>query len=302
MLADTWRLEMGDGESSGVWRLQSGGQLGSNEDTALSLGTGPGPTARCAHSAASAADGTIAYIFGGYGVHSGGGSLGSLGDLWQFVETTATWTALPSTTAAPAPRATHAMWTDQNGGVWMHGGEGASGFLSDLWRFTADADAASGSWLAVDPQPEIDAPGSYPTDGVGVTGGRPGGRHRQTVWTSDYDQSVWMMGGEGIDGAGQTGWLGDLWRLDLSITDDSAADTPEPQWTWVGGSDTAAGYAPPLGWGPSGRASMVVLKPSGGDWDPASEGRSRVALFGGYRMLGRASEVLNDCWQLTTAL
>ena len=28
----------------------------------------------------------------------------------------------------------------------------------------------------------------------------------------------------------------------------------------------------------------------------------RVALFGGYRMVGLASEVLQDMWQLTTRL
>jgi hypothetical protein len=99
------------------------------------------------------------------------------------------------------------------------------------------------------------------------------------------------MGGEGHDVNGQTGWLDDVWRLRLS---EPASASAQAEWEWVGGSAIAAGYAAPLQWGPSGRASVSVLN---GGTDEAG----RVALFGGYRIMGRASEVLNDLWQLDTA-
>ena len=93
-----------------------------------------------------------------------------------------------------------------------------------------------------------------------------------------------MLGGEGADANGQDGWLDDLWRLRLGGA--------TAEWEWVGGSKVAAGYAPPLQWGPSGRASVAVL--NGG-----TDEEGKALLFGGYRMLGRSSEVLNDLWELT---
>eukprot|EP01045_Picozoa_sp_COSAG04_P043485 COSAG04_NODE_14274_length_574_cov_2.126316_1_plen_129_part_10 len=81
---------------------------------------------------------------------------------------------------------------------------------------------------------------------------RPGARKRQTFWQDRRsNDTVWMLGGEGADANGQDGWLDDLWRLRLGGA--------TAEWEWVGGSKVAAGYAPPLQWGPSGRASVAVL-------------------------------------------
>ena len=117
----------------------------------------------------------------------------------------------------------------------------------------------------------------------------PGARHRHTVWPDRRDLDViWVMGGEGHDVNGQQGYLDDVWRLRLP----SGSAGAGVAWEWMGGAAVTAGHAPAQR-GPTGRASMTVL-------NNAMDEDGRVGLFGGYRMLGSRSEVLNDLWQLDT--
>jgi hypothetical protein len=292
LLDDLWQIDLGNGQ----WTWRGGRQTSSAETPALpdEAANGLAPSPRTAHGATAIGTDGSAYIFGGYGQRHNG-AVGLLNDLWQFDPAQATpdasgtpWTPMDAGSIVPSQRATHAMWT-HDGTLWMHGGESTAGLLADLWTY----DAAGSGWQRVQ-SPDAGAPGVYGSDAPPQQGDtlRPGARHRQTVWPDQRDPNVvWMMGGEGHDVNGQSGWLDDLWRLHLP---DSSSTDNTPAWEWVGGSAIAAGYAPPLQWGPTGRASVSVL--NGG-----TDASGRVAVFGGYRIMGRASEVLNDLWQLDTA-
>jgi len=225
-------------------------------------------------------------MFGGFGV-AASGRPELLHDLWSFdaskagpSSTSSPWTRI---NFGPTPRATHSLFMAA-GKLWLHGGEGSAGFLGDLWSFGQDD-----GWHQEHPV-AAGAAGVYGGEAPPQRGAelRPGARKRQTFWHDRRsNDTVWMLGGEGADANGQDGWLDDLWRLRLGGA--------TAEWEWVGGSKVAAGYAPPLQWGPSGRASVAVL--NGG-----ADEEGKALLFGGYRMLGRSSEVLNDLWELTITL
>jgi hypothetical protein len=293
LLDDLWQISLADGQ----WTWRGGRQTSSQETPALTRAAAEGlaPSPRTAHGATAIGTDGSAYIFGGYGQYHNG-QVGLLNDLWQFDPAQATadasgtpWTPMAAGSTTPSQRATHAMWMHGET-LWMHGGESSAGFLADLWTF----DATRGAGWEIVQSTAAGAHGIYGADAPPQRGEslRAGARHRQTVWPDKRDSStIWMMGGEGHDVNGQTGWLDDVWRLRLS---EPASASAQAEWEWVGGSAIAAGYAAPLQWGPSGRASVSVLN---GGTDEAG----RVALFGGYRIMGRASEVLNDLWQLDTA-
>jgi hypothetical protein len=292
MLGDLWELGLDPGGER--WTLRGGGQASSADSATAPAAVvdGLAPSARCAH-AAAAANGGAAFVYGGLGVVAqadGSATIEPLHDLWRFEQAGAVpggapWTrVVAGAGGAPGHRATHALWADA-GFLWLHGGD-AQGYRADLWSY----EIKTNIWREVQGA-AANAPGVYsgaapPQAGVGV---RPGARHRQTVWPDARTAGVfWVSGGEGVDGSGQQGWLDDVWKLSLP-----ADGAGEAAWEWVAGSAVAAGYAPPLGWGPSGRASVAVL--NGG-----VDRGGRVAMFGGYRMVGRASEVLNDLWLLRT--
>ncbi len=92
----------------------------------------------------------ILWLFGGFGPITAGGPYRSLNDLWKFDGTS--WTMVQDNDlqlsgsfvqneARPGPREHAALWRDNDGIVWMFGGEGSNtetykaAPLNDLWKF-----------------------------------------------------------------------------------------------------------------------------------------------------------------------
>jgi hypothetical protein len=147
----------------------------------------------------------------------------------------------PAIGNTPGGRNTSAGWTDNNGNLWLFGGNGydgagTEGLLNDLWKYdpsTSEWTWMGGSEIIGDSCPNQVAgeycgkPGVYGTQGVPSPGNVPGSRQWPTYWT-DKSGHFWLFGGEGFDANGMLGYLDDLWEYDPSTN----------EWTWVGGHST----------------------------------------------------------------
>jgi len=219
------------------------------------------------------------------------------------------------TGGSPGSRWGSSSWTDTSGNLWLFGGQGFGSLLidpvllNDLWRCTPNAasiDAAGAGtsscpWNLVGGSTVGNTTGNYP-GAVGNTG-VPGGRWGAATAT-DASGNFWLFGGQGIDSAGTTGLLNDLWMY----------STGSNTWTWMGPSisniaNQNGNYpaTPGLTSGtattaPGGRQAAVL-------WVDSSK---NVWLFGGFGFdskgtngppgpSGPAGAILNDLWEFNFA-
>lgn len=120
----------------------------------------------------------------------------------------------------PGARFEAVSWSDSAGNLWLFGGFGSGGMLSDLWKYSA------GQWTWVSGSNLTNQSGAYGTQGVPAPGNAPGARYSAVSWT-DSAGDFWLFGGNGNGSTGQTGFLNDLWRFSNG------------QWTWASGSALA---------------------------------------------------------------
>jgi N-acetylneuraminic acid mutarotase len=131
-------------------------------------------------------------------------------------------------------------WTDPSGNVWLFGGIGIDaagnfGYLNDLWEYTPGANGAAGVWTwmagsSTVPNPYSGPSGVYGTLGIPGAANTPGGRFSPATWI-DASGNLWLLSGQGYDGAGNQGYLNDLWRYT------PGANGAAGEWTWMGGGD-----------------------------------------------------------------
>lgn len=194
---------------------------------AASSGNTPG--ARFAAVSWIDAAGTL-WLYGGQGSDSTGQN-GLLSDLWQFDPGTGAWTwvagdylanatgvygtlGMAAASNAPGARQGAIAWIDSAGDLWLFGGEGfgtgaaASGYLSDVWKFSP----GTGQWAWVAGASSANTAGIYGTQGTAAKSNTPGGRVGARGWV-DSNNALWLVGGEGVDGKGNVGYLNDLWRF-----------------------------------------------------------------------------------------
>jgi hypothetical protein len=218
-------------------------------------------------------------------------------------------------TNTPGARYGGAGWTDNNGNMWLFGGEGweLSGNPSPA---TVD-DQMNDLWACVLPVPGSDQcqwqlVGAYnATSGAGIilnaqnegqlgvytgTSIVPGGRYGAATWT-DAGGNLWMFGGYGLS-AGARGLLNDMWELDTSSYTTVSSFTNNPgSWTWESSSNAITKdvnqpgiYSPAGSAYPGARVNAVSWKDSSGNfW-----------MFGGYGFDGSGNEgYLSDLWEYT---
>jgi hypothetical protein len=233
-------------------------------------GAAPRPCARVAHAAAAVDD--ALYVFGG---RKGVDEKTPMGDLWAFDTRARAWRqiqhadgdGLPSLPSPPA-RSYHAA-AALGASLYIFGGCGTAGRLSDLWRY----DSASGSWEQLPRSEAIAGRGGACLAAHGtclyVAAGFNGTHELSDLHEYDTEARTWrvleaasasmtprsvaalgvvgdslvLFGGEAeVSAAGHAGagrFCNDAWAWPLG------ADAKQPCWTRV----EASGEAPaPRGW------------------------------------------------------
>jgi hypothetical protein len=280
------------------------------------------------------------YLFGGQGL-AGLGHGGLLNDLWKFVPDhydvsapnyggsstyLGSWTNLsgfatanvtgsygtqgtPSNSNLPGGRWGAAYCTDNNGTVWMFGGQGYDsagnvGLLNDLWMYQG------GQWTWVGPANSSTSQnnGVYGPLGTPGTGNYPGGRQTAVLWT-DNNGNLWLFGGLGLDSVGtqnpgnagalpdgstpEGALLNDLWQYNIATQ----------EWTWMSGGG-ATGLAQQIGVYGSQQVPAAGFYP-GSRWGSSgwSDSNGNLWFFGGWgyaSSLAQSTGFLDDIWEYHT--
>jgi N-acetylneuraminic acid mutarotase len=272
------------------------------------------------------------WLFGGDGYDSLGQE-NALNDLWEYSPQTNEWTwmggnsTLPCTSFgqcgeyaglygtlgthaagnAPGSRIAATSWTDNDGNLWLFGGDGVdsiglpdNGWLNDLWEYNT----SSNQWTWIGGSSTLTCiwqlggycgvPGQYNgTPGTYSSGNVPAGRFGATGWTDTFG-NLWLFGGMTMVEAGVDTYLNDLWEFNRDSN----------QWTWMEGSSAAPC---PTGVACSGASGVygTLGSPSPGNIPGAREfaaswvdSQGNFWLFGGQGMVANGGNYLNDLWEL----
>ncbi len=253
------------------------------------------------------------WLFGGDGVGAGTAnacgtySVGYLNDLWEFKPSLGAfgeWAWMGGSSApnafgmypaamyeytsgvAPGAREYAATWTDNSGNFWLFGGFGydANGYfgeLNDLWQFNPSLN----EWAWMGGSSTVPAysgqPGVYGTQGTPAATNIPGGRYGASTW-ADSSGNLWLYGGLGVDGVGNSGNLNDLWEFNRSVGEYG-------EWVWMGGSSAISPSGWPGVYGTEGTPAAENI-PGGRD-----EAVSWIDSSGHYWLFGGAG-FFNDLW------
>jgi Bacterial Ig domain/Concanavalin A-like lectin/glucanases superfamily/PKD domain/Putative Ig domain/Galactose oxidase, central domain/Calx-beta domain len=169
------------------------------------------------------------WMFGGLGLPGIGAAPGPLNDLWKYIPDDNTWTWVSgdsgistvgvygelngiSSVAVPGARSYATGWTDENGLLYLFGGNGLGaaprtiGFLSDVWVYYPE----SNRWSWVKGSPALGSTTVSALLGVSNVLNNPSGRAGATAWSTG-SQEAWVFGGQA-----RSGQTNDLWRMDLT--------------------------------------------------------------------------------------
>eukprot|EP01135_Chromosphaera_perkinsii_P011125 Nk52_evm34s2340 gene=Nk52_evmTU34s2340 len=195
------------------------------------------------HSACVWYYGGFVFVFGGNGKDSTA-SVGHLGDLWAFKESTGEWALLKG----PTTKDTSASFTGGSvhpGGVegafcwldrpnsselnlWVYGGKSINGNNANLFRYklSGTGDMVDGNWIfAKGPMANGDYKGHSVTDGEAAKENSPPSRALGLSFT-DSQNRFWLFGGWGtmLDGTMNT-FNNDVWMYEASRN----------EWTFITG-------------------------------------------------------------------
>lgn len=182
---------------------------------------------------------------------------------------------------APGARRQAMSWTDSSGNFWLFGGDSAGNvaMLNDLWEYNL----STAQWTWQSGASSTGAAASYGTQGVAASSNTPGAREGGAAW-ADSSGNLWLFGGDSLS-SGSSQDFNDLWRYSASTG----------QWTWIGGSSTAADAG---SYGSIGVAAAGNLPPARTDAITWVDSSGVFWLFGGAQLNADGSylEMFNDLW------
>ncbi len=268
------------------------------------------------------------WLFDGLGADANGNQ-GPLDDLWEFNPSTLEWTWVDGVSQfvicgytgnemhpiiCPSGGIDSAgAWLDRNGKAWVFGGDGII-FPEDggqpnvpynsLWQFdvstgvrqeTSGCSNGSADWGICSES------GAYGTKSVYSAANLPGARSHWTGWAAN-DGTFWLFGGSGIDSAGNSGVLNDLWQFNPATA----------EWRWEGGASTFTVCKNQPAVGPFTNCSVAgnygtLGIPAAGNSPGSRSGAlgwtdksGNFWLFGGsaYDSAGNQG-ILNDLWEFS---
>jgi N-acetylneuraminic acid mutarotase len=235
-LNDLWKF---DGTS---WTWISGSNTPGQSGTYGTIGTASSlniPGARCCSVSWIDASNNL-WLFGGEGYDSAG-SNGYLNDLWMFDGANWTWVSgsniinqkgiygtigTASSSNFPGSRYSSVNWKDSSNNLFLFGGYGKDsagnqGRINDLWKYNI----IDKTWTWISGSNIRSQPGIYGTKGTANSLNVPGAREESICWVDSYGNFL-LFGGYGMDKAGSTWSLNDLWKFDGT------------NWTWISGSNS----------------------------------------------------------------
>jgi N-acetylneuraminic acid mutarotase len=256
------------------------------------------------------------WLFGGWG-YDVNDENGLPNNLWKFDASVGEWAwiegspaydtpwvhpsvygtkGIPTSGNIPGSRWQGSAWTDNNGNLWLFGGQGYdlqgnSGFLNELWEF--DPITNQWAWMAGQSvmtcgpnsqQQNCGNAGVYGTLGTPSPGNLPGGRSQQVGWR-DNAGHFWLFGGSGFNANGGYGILNDLWEFDQATNG----------WRWMGGNSGAGSGAGVYGTvGVPSAANMPGSRHGAVSW---VDQNGNFWLFGGNALDATGNIGLpNDMW------
>ncbi|MGA8440446.1 MAG: hypothetical protein WB762_01665 [Candidatus Sulfotelmatobacter sp.] len=120
---------------------------------------------------------------------------------------------MASPSNVPGARFQTLSWTDSSGNFWFFGGdgpisnEGVNQFYNDLWKYSG------GQWTWMSGSNAANQAGTYGTQGTPASTNAPGARTDSVDWT-DASGNLWLFAGAGVDSAGTSDDLNDLWKYE----------------------------------------------------------------------------------------
>ncbi len=212
--------------------------------------------------------GSTLWLLGGHGLDSIGAE-GKLNDLWSYNLLNSTWTweggsAFKDSVGIytgpildPRSRVGGAAWVE-GGYLWLYGGEGTQGFLSDLWKF----DFTNKTWALVSGDASAN---------LSKTANSPGGLAFPSTWNNG---DVYLYGGSSF-----AGHQGTLWRFSAGTWQELKSNSGSSNYGILGAMNT--NNAP----SPREKASSWM------------DNQGRMWLFGGFGIdsVGATND-LADVW------
>ena len=289
-------------QSYGEWTWESGD---TTTNTGASYGLKGTPAAsnkpgnRDSHSGWKDPSGNF-WIFGGEDY-----SQNVYDDLWEYSPSTGWWTWVSGSNAinnpgtygtqgiaaagnVPGGRLGQAGFSDPSGNFWIFGGTGKDdsgnyGQLNDLWEYSP----SSGKWTWASGSSTANSQGVYGAIDYTAAGYQPGGR-KAANGLADASGNLWIFGGFGYDGAGNVGYLGDMWTYNPSAN----------RWAWFAGSNTINNVGV---YGTKGTANPANMPGARYGAAAAIDASGNIWVFGGfgYDAAGNVG-YLNDLWEFST--